>query len=113
MTYTCAANYVENRASFDQQLVAASRVLRAEGDYPYSRTLADQLVLQVGQSSAREFRFDSVIKKCRATYCGLIALSLLCCRWFRGNRNVVATLRPICPDCYDRWRRSSRCRRLF
>ena len=82
MTYTCAANYVENRRSFDQQLVAAVEYFERKEDYPYSRTLADQLVLQVDES-AREFRFDSVIKKWQGyVLAGLIALSLCVVGWF-------------------------------
>ena len=76
MTYAYAANYVENRRSFDQQLVAAVEYFERREDYPYSRTLAEQLVLQVDES-ARGFRFDSVVKKWHGyVLAGFIALSL-------------------------------------
>jgi hypothetical protein len=76
MTYAHAANYVENRRSFDQQLVAAVEYFERKEDYPYSRTLAEQLVLQVDEA-AQGFRFDSVIKKWQGyMLAGLIALGL-------------------------------------
>jgi hypothetical protein len=64
MTYANAANYVEHRRSFDQQLVAAVEYFEKKREYPYSRALAEQLVLQVDQA-ARDFRFDSTIEKWR------------------------------------------------
>ena len=77
MTYAYAANYVENRRSFDQQLVAAVEYFERGQDYPYSRALADQLVLQVDEA-AREFHFDSTIKKWQGyVLAGLIVLGLL------------------------------------
>ena len=44
MTYAHAANYIENRRSFDQQLVAAVEYYEGRADYPYSKALARQLV---------------------------------------------------------------------
>jgi chaperonin cofactor prefoldin len=76
MTYAYAANYVENRRSFDQQLVAAVEYFERGQDYPYSRTLAEQLVLQVDEA-ARGFRFDSTVNKWQGyALAGVIALGL-------------------------------------
>ena len=76
MTYACAANHVENRRSFDQQLVAAVEYFERRDDYPYSRALAEQLVIQVDEA-ARGFRFDSTIDKWKGYVLGgLIALAL-------------------------------------
>jgi hypothetical protein len=76
MTYAYAANYVENRRSFDQQLVAAVEYFERRQDYPYSRALARQLVLQVDEAS-RGFRFDSTIDKWKGyVLAGLIVLAL-------------------------------------
>ncbi len=76
MTYAYAANYVENRRSFDQQLVAAVEYFERGQDYPYSRALAEQLVLQVDEA-ARGFRFDSTVNKWQGyVLAGLIALGL-------------------------------------
>jgi len=76
MTYAYAASYVENRRSFDQQLVAAVEYFERREDYPYSRTLAEQLVLQVDEA-ARGFRFDSTIDKWKGyVLAGLIVLGL-------------------------------------
>ncbi len=62
MTYSRAANHVENRQSFDQQLVAAVEYYEKGDDYPYSRSLARQLVVQVDAAS-RDFAFDSTVVK--------------------------------------------------
>ncbi len=76
MTYAYAANYVENRRSFDQQLVAAVEYFERGQDYPYSRALAEQLVLQVDEA-ARGFRFDSTVAKWHGyVLASLVALAL-------------------------------------
>ena len=62
MTYANAANYIEGKRSFDQQLVAAVEYYEGRGDYPYSKALAAQLVRQV-DSAAQGYRFDSTIEK--------------------------------------------------
>jgi hypothetical protein len=88
MTYAYAANYVENRRSFDQQLVAAVEYFERRQDYPYSRALAEQLVLQVDEAS-RGFRFDSTIDKWKGyVLAGLIVLGLSILGLF-VQRNVL------------------------
>lgn len=62
MTYANAANYIEGKRSFDQQLVAAVEFYEGRGDYPYSKALAAQLVRQV-DSATQGYRFDSTIEK--------------------------------------------------
>ncbi len=62
MTYANAANYIEGKRSFDQQLVAAVEYYEGRGDYPYSKALAAQLVRQV-DVAAQGYRFDSTIDK--------------------------------------------------
>ncbi len=77
MTYAHAANHIENRNSFDQQLVAAVEYYEGKGDYPYSRTLARQLVLQVDKA-AQGCRFDATIDKWQGyLLSGVIFLCLL------------------------------------
>ena len=77
MTYVYAANYVENRRSFDQQLVAAVEYYEEKGDYPYSQALARQLVLQVDRA-AEGYRFDSTVAKWQGyLLSGFILLCLL------------------------------------
>jgi len=76
MTYAYAANHVENKRSFDQQLVAAVEYFEKKQEYPYSRALAEQLVLQVDQA-ARGFRFDSTVQKWQGyVLAGLIAAAV-------------------------------------
>jgi hypothetical protein len=74
MTYAYAANYVEDKQSFDQQLVAAVEYFERRDNYPYSRALAEQLVLQVDEAT-RDFPFDSTVDKRRGYI--LAALILL------------------------------------
>jgi hypothetical protein len=62
MSYTHAARYVEARHSFDQQLVAAVEFYEKGTDYPYSKRLARQLVLNV-DDVCRDFAFDSMVNK--------------------------------------------------
>ena len=56
------ANFIESRHSFNQQLVTAVEFYEEQHDYPYSRTLAEQLVLQVCKQT-EGFKFDSTIDK--------------------------------------------------
>jgi hypothetical protein len=62
ISYTNAANYIENKNSFNQQLVAAMEYYEKKTDYPYSKALAEQLVARACDDS-ETFRFDSVIRK--------------------------------------------------
>jgi len=57
-----AANFIETRHSFHQQLVAAIEFYEGQRDYPYSKTLAEQLVLRVFKET-QGFNFDSIINK--------------------------------------------------
>ena len=77
MTYAHAANHVEDRHSFDQQLVAAVEYYEGKGDYPYSKVLAKQLVLHVDRA-AEGCRFDATIDKWQGyLLSGVIFLCLL------------------------------------
>lgn len=62
ISYSGAANYIENRRSFDQQLVTAVEYYENKDDYPYSRALAEQVVAQVDKES-ETFKFDSIVEK--------------------------------------------------
>ncbi|MBN1974115.1 MAG: hypothetical protein JW787_10785 [Sedimentisphaerales bacterium] len=64
ISYTNAANFIENNNSFNQQLVAAMEYYENTADYPYSKALAEQLILRVNKDS-ESFRFDSVVEKWR------------------------------------------------
>ena len=57
-----AANFIESRHSFNQQLVTAVEFYEKQHDYPYSRTLAEQLVRHVCKQT-EGFKFDSTIDK--------------------------------------------------
>ncbi|MHC4185464.1 MAG: hypothetical protein ACYSR4_05980, partial [Planctomycetota bacterium] len=57
-----AANYVESKKTFDQQLVTAIEYYEQKQDYPYSRALAEHLVLKIDQD-CRTFEFDSTVAK--------------------------------------------------
>jgi hypothetical protein len=59
---SAAANYIEKKRSFEQQLVTAIEYYENKQEYPYSKALAEQLVLNVDEDS-REFEFDSTVEK--------------------------------------------------
>ena len=46
-----AANYIEGKQTYNQQLVAAIEYHEQKNDYPYSRTLAEHMVRQVHQDT--------------------------------------------------------------
>ncbi len=62
MSCSGAANYIENIQSFDQQLVTAIEYYENKKNYPYSRVLTEQLVLNVDRD-CEEFDFDSTVEK--------------------------------------------------
>jgi hypothetical protein len=66
-----AANYIENKRSFNQQLVTAIEYYENKQDYPYSKALAEQLVLKVDKDCG-EFRFDSTVEKWQGYALGVV-----------------------------------------
>jgi hypothetical protein len=88
MTYAHAANHVETKHSFDQQLVAAVEYFERRDDYPYSKALARQLVLQV-DGATRDFRLDSTIEKWRAYALGAFVVLGLCVVGLFVQQNVA------------------------
>lgn len=64
ISYTNAANFIENNYSLNQQLVAAMEYYENKADYPYSKVLAEQLIVRVNKDS-ETFAFDSVVEKWR------------------------------------------------
>ncbi len=62
ISYTNAANFIENNYSLNQQLVAAMEYYENKADYPYSKVLAEQLIIRVNKDS-ETFAFDSVVEK--------------------------------------------------
>ncbi|MBN1359085.1 MAG: hypothetical protein JW993_00765 [Sedimentisphaerales bacterium] len=88
MTYSRAANHVENKRSFDQQLVAAVEYYEKGDTYPYSKGLARQLVVQVDTAS-RDFAFDSTVEKWRGyLLAGCVVLCLAVVAVF-VHQNIV------------------------
>lgn len=83
-----AANYIETRMSFDQQLVTAIEYHENKQDYPYSRALAEQLVLRVDEDS-RELKLDSTVEKWQGYALGAIILFGLAVAWFYVRDNYV------------------------
>jgi len=72
-----AANQIEAHDNFQQQLVAAVEYHENKADYPYSRVLADQLVLQAARAT-RDSNFSASVAKWQAYVCSfLIALGLI------------------------------------
>ncbi len=85
---SAAANYIENKNSFDQQLVTAIEYYENKQDYPYSSALAEQLVLLVEKDSA-EYRFDAVVQKWQGYVLGAIITFGLVVTWFYVKDNYV------------------------
>jgi hypothetical protein len=88
MTYANAANYIEGKRSFDQQLVAAVEYYEGRGDYPYSKALAAQLVLQV-DVAAQGYRFDSTIDKWQGYVLAGFVLLCACVAGLFVRQNVL------------------------
>ncbi|MGB2863876.1 MAG: hypothetical protein WBC05_11170 [Sedimentisphaerales bacterium] len=82
------ANYIENKRSFEQQLVTAIEYYENKQDYPYSKALAEQLVLRVDKESG-EFKFDSTVKKWQGYVLGAIILFGLVTATFYVRDNYV------------------------
>ena len=83
-----AANYIENRRSFDQQLVTAIEYYENKQDYPYSRDLAEQLVLEVDKDS-ETFEFGSTVEKWQGYALAAIILFGLAAAGFYVHDNYV------------------------
>ncbi|HSW02360.1 MAG TPA: hypothetical protein VLI39_19505 [Sedimentisphaerales bacterium] len=88
MTYANAANYIEGKRSFDQQLVAAVEYYEGRVDYPYSKSLAAQLVRQV-DSATQGYRFDSTIEKWQGYLLAGFVLLCACVVGFFVHQNVL------------------------
>ena len=83
-----AANYIENKRSFNQQLVTAIEYFENRQDYPYSKALAEQLVLRVDKESG-EFKFDSTVEKWQGYVLGAVILFGLVAATFYVHDNYV------------------------
>ncbi len=88
ISYTNAANYIENKNSFDQQLVAAMEYYEKKTDYPYSESLAEYLVARTWDDS-EEFRFDSTIKKWHGYILAAVVLCGMTIVGFYIQRNLA------------------------
>jgi len=83
-----AANYIESKKSFDQQLVTAVEYYEKKDDYPYSEALAEQLVLQVDKQS-KAFKFGTTVPKWLAYVFGSIIMFGLFVTAFYVQDNYV------------------------
>ena len=83
-----AANYIENKRSFNQQLVTAVEYYENKQNYPYSKALAEQLVLKVDKDCG-EFRFDSTVEKWQGYALGVVIFFGLFAATFYVRDNYV------------------------
>ncbi|UCF14464.1 MAG: hypothetical protein JSW59_13705 [Phycisphaerales bacterium] len=83
-----AANHIENRRGFNQQLVTAMEYYENKEEYPYSVALAEQLVLRVDEDS-RDFNFDSTVEKWQGYALGAIILFGLVTSLFYIRENYL------------------------
>ena len=88
MTFAHAANYIEARHSFDQQLVAAVEYYEGKSDYPYSAALARQLVVQVDRAT-EGYRFDATIARWQGYLFASVVLVCLLVVGFFVRQNVL------------------------
>lgn len=88
MSCSSAASYIESKSSFDQQLVTAIEYYENKQDYPYSKALAERLVLQVDQAS-REFAFDSIVGKWQSYLFGAVIILGLCVGYLYVRETAV------------------------
>ncbi|GAF84767.1 unnamed protein product, partial [marine sediment metagenome] len=88
VSFSGAANYIENIRSFDQQLVTAIEYYENKQDYPYSRALAEQLVLEVDKES-EAFKFDSTVEKWQGYALSVVILFGLAAAGFYVHDNYV------------------------
>jgi hypothetical protein len=85
---SAAANYIEDKRSFNQQLVTTIEYYENKQNYPYSKALAEQLVLKVDKE-CEEFRFDSVVEKWQGCAFGAVILFGLIAASFYVRDNYV------------------------
>jgi len=88
ISYSGAANYIEGKKDFGQQLVTAIEYYENKQDYPYSRALAEHLVLQIDKAS-KAFKFDSTVEKWRGYVFAAIILTGLGAGYFYVHDNYV------------------------
>ena len=89
---SAAARHIEGRVDLGQQLQAAIEYYENEKDYPYSKALAEYLVLDVARTSAG-VRFDRTVPKWQAhVSAALIAAGLVVAALFmHGNYLFFST----------------------
>ncbi|MBN2589388.1 MAG: hypothetical protein JXA96_05975, partial [Sedimentisphaerales bacterium] len=87
ISYTNAANFIENNYSLNQQLVAAMEYYENKADYPYSKVLAEQLIIRVNKDS-ETFQFDSVVEKWRGFALAAFVFLGLCVVSFYVHHNI-------------------------
>src|SRR4030042_183661 len=88
ISFSVAANYIENKRSFNQPLVPAIEYYENKQHYPYSKALAEQLVLRVEKESG-EFKFDSTVEKWQGYALGAVILFGLAAAMFYVRDNYV------------------------
>lgn len=73
-----AANYVEKKSSFQQQLVAAIEYYEQKQDYPYSKELAEHMIAELDER-AKDFDFKSTVGLRTSWICSLLIAVAFCC----------------------------------
>jgi hypothetical protein len=102
-----AANFVESRMNFDQQLVTVVEYYENRSDYPYSESLAAHLVGQVDQA-ASNVNFKTAVPKWKIAGLALVVVlggiptgcyiynhSVFFSRYFSRLVNPLATVNPL------------------
>lgn len=72
-----AANYVEKKSSFQQQLVAAIEYYEQKQDYPYSKELAEHMIVGLDEQS-KGFDFKSTVSLRTSWICTFLIAVAFC-----------------------------------
>jgi len=86
ISLSAAANHIENEHSFKQQLVTAVEYHQTKENYPYSKSMAEHLVVRV-EKDCDGFKFDSTVDKRPAYVCSTVILLCICIVSFYVNDN--------------------------
>lgn len=88
ISLSAAAGYIENEHSFKQQLVTTVEYHQTKEDYPYSKSMAEHLVVQV-EKDCSGFKFDSTVDKRPAYVCSVVILLCVSIVTFYINDNFL------------------------
>ncbi len=82
-----AANYIESRHTFHQQLVAAIEYHEQKADYPYSKSLTRHMIRQL-QAEASDVKFSSTVSRIKPLILLLVVVVAILCFGYLVKSNM-------------------------